>query len=107
MRISIGVKRLQAERPRACIKPPALDRQRHGLILGYARLPLVSARGPRGFSCFIHDGIDLIIRLVVRVRLLSVFYFVDYTKHHIYTSVAARAVVRYVTSVITKYRQIV
>jgi hypothetical protein len=31
----------QAVRPRACKKPPALDRQRHRLVLGYARLPLL------------------------------------------------------------------
>ena len=35
-----GEKRIQAERPRVQGNPPALDRQRHRLILGYARLPL-------------------------------------------------------------------
>ena len=35
-----AVKRFQAVRPRACKTPPALDRRPHGVILGYARLPL-------------------------------------------------------------------
>ena len=39
-----GVKRFQAVRPRACKKPPALDRRPHGVILGYARLPLIKLR---------------------------------------------------------------
>ena len=47
MNISIGVKRAQAQRPRASRKPPALDRRPHGVILGYARLPLAS-RSPGG-----------------------------------------------------------
>ena len=40
MRISIGVKRVQAQRHRVPGNPPALDRHRHRLILGYATDPL-------------------------------------------------------------------
>ena len=40
MRISIGEKQLQAERPRAMPNLRALDRRPHGVILGYASLPL-------------------------------------------------------------------
>ena len=40
MRNKNGEKRIQAERPRVQGNPPALDRDRHRLILGYARLPL-------------------------------------------------------------------
>jgi hypothetical protein len=41
-----GVKRFQAVRPRACKTPPALDRRPHGVILGYARLPLLKRTWP-------------------------------------------------------------
>jgi hypothetical protein len=43
-----GVKRFQAVRPRACKKPPALDRRPHGVILGYARHPLLEGAGNVG-----------------------------------------------------------
>ena len=46
MRLSEGLKRIQEVRPQTMNNLRALDRQRHRLILGYARLPLVQGPWP-------------------------------------------------------------
>ena len=59
MRISIGVKRVQAQRPRACKKPPALDRDPQRLILGYASPPLIwshASDSPAALSSELYSG---------------------------------------------------